>query len=70
MFKIGEFSRLTQVSVRMLRHYDQLNLLKPAQVDTFTDYRYYSAGQLPRLNRILALQDLGFTLAQVKDMLE
>jgi len=70
MFKIGEFSRLTQVSVRMLRHYDQLNVLKPAQVDTFTDYRYYSAEQLPRLNRILALQDLGFTLAQIKDMLD
>ena len=70
MFKIGEFSRLTQVSVRMLRHYDERGLLKPAQVDAFTDYRYYSAEQLPRLNRILALQDLGFTLAQIKDMLD
>ena len=45
-------------------------LLKPAQVDTFTDYRYYSAEQLPRLNRILALQDPGFTLAQIKGMLD
>lgn len=62
MFKIGEFSRLSRVSVRMLRHYDQLGLLTPSQTDSFTGYRYYSANQLPRLNRILALRDLGFSL--------
>ena len=54
MFKIGEFSQLSRVSVRMLRHYDQLGLLKPSRTDNFTNYRYYSADQLPRLNRILA----------------
>jgi DNA-binding transcriptional MerR regulator len=70
MFKIGEFSRLSRVSVRMLRYYDQLGLLKPSQTDSFTNYRYYSADQLPRLNRILALRDLGFSLEQIKDMLE
>jgi DNA-binding transcriptional MerR regulator len=70
MFKIGEFSRLSRVSVRMLRHYDQLGLLKPSQTDSLTNYRYYSADQLPRLNRILALRDLGFSLEQIKDMLE
>ena len=52
MFKIGEFSKLSQVSVKALRHYDALGLLKPARVDRFTGYRYYSADQLPRLYRI------------------
>ena len=70
MFKIGEFSRLSRVSVRMLRHYDQLGLLTPSQTDPFTGYRYYSAEQLPRLNRIIALRDLGFSLEQIAGMLE
>lgn len=70
MFKIGEFSRLSRVSVRMLRHYDQLGLLTPSQTDPLTGYRYYSAGQLPRLNRILALRDLGFSLEQIAGMLD
>jgi DNA-binding transcriptional MerR regulator len=70
MFKIGEFSRLSRVSVRMLRHYDQLGLLTPSQTDSFTGYRYYSAEQLPRLNRILALRDLGFSLEQIAGMLD
>ena len=52
MFRIGEFSKLTQVSVRMLRYYDEAGLLKPAEVDRWTGYRLYSAGQIPRLDRI------------------
>jgi len=70
MFRIGEFSKLSRVSVRMLRYYDQLGLLKPSHTDTFTNYRYYSADQLPRLNRILALRDLGFSLDQIVSMLD
>jgi len=70
MFKIGEFSRLSRVSVRMLRHYDQLGLLKPSHTDPFTNYRYYSADQLSRLNRILALRDLGFSLEQSAGLLD
>lgn len=70
MFKIGEFSNFSRVSVKMLRHYDELGLLKPAHVDRFTNYRYYSADQLPRLNRIVALKDLGFTLEQIGQMLD
>src|SRR6185503_33387 len=65
MFKIGDFSRLGQVSTRMLRHYDQLGLLKPGQIDRFTGYRYYTIDQLARLNRIIALKELGFSLEQV-----
>ena len=70
MFKIGEFSKLGQVSTRMLRHYDQLGLLKPSQTDKFTSYRYYTIEQLARLNRIVALKELGFSLEQVAQLLE
>jgi len=69
MIKIGDFARLSQVSVVTLRYYDEMDLLKPVRVDDFTGYRYYSADQLPRLNRILALKDLGFSLEQVRLML-
>lgn len=70
MFKIGEFSKLSQVPVKTLRYYDEIGLLKPAEVDRFTSYRYYSAAQLPRLNRILALKDLGLSLAQIAELLD
>jgi DNA-binding transcriptional MerR regulator len=69
MYKIGDFSRLGQVSTRMLRHYDQLGLLRPSQVDKFTSYRYYTIDQLSRLHRIVALKDLGFSLEQVAELL-
>jgi DNA-binding transcriptional MerR regulator len=69
MIKIGDFARLSQVSVVTLRYYDEMDLLRPVKVDTFTGYRFYSADQLPRLNRILALKDLGFSLEQIRLML-
>lgn len=65
MFRIGEFSKIAQVPGSLLRYYDQIGLLKPAHIDPFTGYRYYSAKQLPRLHRILALKELGLTLEQV-----
>jgi DNA-binding transcriptional MerR regulator len=70
MIKIGEFSKLVQVPVATLRYYDQVGLLKPIEVDRFTGYRYYSASQLPRLHRILALKGLGFSLEQIGVVLE
>jgi DNA-binding transcriptional MerR regulator len=70
MIKIGEFSKLVQVPVPTLRYYDQIGLLKPVAVDRFTGYRYYSAGQLPRLHRILALKGLGFSLEQIGAVLD
>jgi len=70
MFRIGDFSRLTRVSMKMLRHYDEIGLFKPAYVDPFTDYRYYNFDQLPRLNRILALRGLGFPLENIRQMLD
>ncbi|MEU9125547.1 MerR family transcriptional regulator [Streptomyces sp. NPDC048506] len=70
MFTIGDFARHGRVSVRMLRHYDATGLLRPAHVDATTGYRYYTAGQLSRLNRVIALKDLGFTLQQVQDIVD
>lgn len=70
MFKIGEFSKIAQVSGRLLRYYDEIGLFKPQQVDRWTDYRYYTADQLPRLNRILALKELGLSLEQIQQMLD
>ncbi len=65
MIKIGDFSKLSQVSVKTLRYYDELGLLRPSEIDRFTGYRYYTADQLPRLHRILALKDLGLSLEQI-----
>ena len=65
MLSIGEFAQLGQVSPRTLRHYNDLGLLVPAQVDSTTGYRSYAVGQLGRLHRILALRDLGFALDQI-----
>ena len=70
MFKIGEFSRLARVSSKTLHHYDEIGLFKPSHVDPFTGYRYYTAEQLPRLNRLLALRALGFTLEQIRQVLD
>jgi DNA-binding transcriptional MerR regulator len=70
MFTIGDFAKHGRVSVRMLRHYDALGLLRPARVDPVTGYRFYEAGQLARLNRVIALKELGFSLDQVGSILD
>jgi DNA-binding transcriptional MerR regulator/effector-binding domain-containing protein len=70
MFTIGDFAKLGRVSVRMLRHYDAIGLLRPAAVDPASGYRFYNADQLRRLNRVIALKDLGFTLQQVQAILD
>jgi DNA-binding transcriptional MerR regulator len=67
---IGEFSRMTHLSVRTLRRYHDAGLLEPATVDPASGYRYYTAAQLARLNRIIALKDLGFTLQQVQEIVD
>ena len=70
MFKISDFSKLSQVSMRTLRYYDEIGLLKPVHVDSDTGYRYYLVEQLSRLQRILALKDLGFELSQIVQLLD
>lgn len=70
MLKIGDFSKLTHVSVRMLRYYDAQGLLKPSHVDAKTGYRMYSVDQVQQLQKIILLRDLSFTIAEIKEMLE
>ncbi|MCE4043114.1 MerR family transcriptional regulator [Lysinibacillus fusiformis] len=69
MFKISVFSRLSKVSLKTLRYYDQIGLLKPRKVDHETGYRYYSADQLLEINRIFIYKELGFTLPQIIHLL-
>lgn len=68
MFRIGEFSKIAQTSVSQLRYYDEIHLFRPKEIDEFTGYRYYSATQLPQLNRIIALKELGLSLDQIHRM--
>ena len=69
MLRISDFAQLSRVSPKALRLYDRMGLLKPMKVDDFTGYRYYSATQLPRLNRILVFKELGFSLEQIAKLL-
>ena len=68
--KIGEFSKIMQVTVKTLRHYERKGLLVPSEVDQWTGYRYYSIGQMLRFNTIRGLQRQGFTLSEIKELLE
>ncbi len=70
MIRIGDFSKLSRVSIKTLRHYDEMGLLKPIEVDRFTGYRYYEFDQLAQLYRILALKDLGFSLEEIGRFLD
>ena len=69
MLKIGDFSKISRVSIRMLRHYDELGLLRPVKIDSDTGYRYYSESQLPIAGKINALKDMGFGLAAIGEIL-
>lgn len=70
MLNIGDFSKLTHVSVRMLRYYDAHGLLKPDYIDKNTGYRMYSAKQVPELQKIVLLRDLNFSVADINKLLK
>jgi len=70
MFRIGDFSRIARVSARLLRFYEEIGLFVPAHADPHTGYRYYKVAQLAELNRIIVLKELGFSLDQVRDILQ
>jgi DNA-binding transcriptional MerR regulator len=70
MLKIGDFSKLSRISIRMLRHYDEIGLLVPKSTDSFTSYRYYSEEQLSVAGRIIALKDMGFSLSTIGEILK
>lgn len=66
LYKIGEFAKLTNIPVKTLRYYDEINLLKPEEIDLFSGYRYYSDKQKEDLEIILALKEAGFSLEEIK----
>ena len=70
MLKIGEFSKLSRISIRMLRYYDEMGLLTPETIDPFTGYRYYSESQFFTAGRITALKDMGFKLCDTAELLK
>lgn len=70
MVKIGEFSKLSRISIRMLRHYDEIGLLKPETSDPVNGYRYYSVRQLAITGRIYTLKEMGFGLSEISEILK
>jgi len=67
--KIGEFARLSRATIRTLRYYDELDLLKPDTIDKFTGYRFYSAAKLEKMKQIQKMKEIGFTLLEIKAFL-
>ena len=67
--KIGEFAKACGTKISVLRHYDNMGLLKPVYIDRFTEYRYYDESQKPVFGRISELKAVGFTLAEIRTML-
>jgi DNA-binding transcriptional MerR regulator len=70
VYRIGTVARLAQVSVRTLRHYDDIGLLRPTRVDPDTGYRWYGPAEVARLHRILVLRDLGVSLREIGELLD
>lgn len=70
MLKIGDFAKFTKISIHMLRHYDDIGLLKPMNIDETSGYRYYSEEQIPYANKIQLLKSMGFGLPNIKQILE
>lgn len=69
MFKIGEFSKINKITVKALRLYDEIGLLKPKNVDEFSGYRFYETDQLPLVQKIISLKQMGFSLAEIAEIL-
>jgi len=67
--KIGEFAAFCDVSIRALRLYDRMGLLKPSHIDSESSYRYYLPEQMQMLNTIISLKKVGFSLKEIKDLL-
>lgn len=67
MYRIGEFSKITNLSIRTLRYYNDIGLLIPEEVDLFTNYRYYGKRNLEDVKIIKELKAVGFTLEEIRD---
>lgn len=70
MLLIGEVSRISQVSLRMLRYYDKNDLFKPQIINEENGYRYYAAEQLDDLYKIVELRDMGFSIAEISELIK
>lgn len=70
LYKIGMFAGMNRVTVKTLRYYDEQKLLEPVYVDEENGYRYYEAGQMAQLQRILALKDMGFSIDDIRRILK
>lgn len=69
MYRIGQFSRITRVTVKALRFYEEEGLIRPCHVDAATGYRYYDSTQLPVMHRIVALKQCGFSIPEIRMLL-
>ncbi|MCE5321325.1 MAG: MerR family transcriptional regulator [Bacteroidales bacterium] len=69
-FKIGEFSKLNMVTIKTLRHYEEIGLLVPDEIDQWTGYRYYRVDQLNKMNQIIFLKKLGFSLEEIREVFD
>ena len=69
LLKIGELAALAGISVKALRVYEKKNIIKPVRVDEGSGYRYYSAGQLEQVESLMELQDMGFSLVEIEQIL-
>lgn len=70
LLRIGEIAAFFGVSVKAMRVYEKMGILKPVKVDEATGYRYYHADQVKQLDALLELRELGFTLSEIKGLLE
>lgn len=70
LYKIGLFSQMNKITIKTLRHYDDMGILKPAHIDKDTGYRYYTSEQLPVLHEIMALRQMGFSLNEIAKVQE
>ena len=66
MFRIGEFSKMSKTTIKALRYYDEIGLLKPEVTDEFTSYRFYTTNQLVKLHKIQSLRQIGLAIDEVK----
>ncbi len=69
MYRIGQFSQITKVTVKALRFYEEEGLIEPRYVDPVNGYRYYGSDQLPRMYRIVSLRQCGFSIPEIRSIL-
>ena len=70
LYKIGMFANMNRVTIKTLRYYDEQKLLLPIYVDDENGYRYYAAGQMAQLHRIIALKNMGFSIDDIRKIID